>query len=100
MHILRSLALAALASLAFQTVACSSDDNSGSTGSACAEAKKVADECNAKQPTDGGATQTITFDQAKCESAGQQGQTMAQCIVNNRTNCDCFLSCGLKGTCP
>lgn len=81
--------------------ACSSDDSSSTTsGGSCAEAKKVADECNAKQPADGGSTTTITFDQAKCESAGAQGETAAKCIVTNRANCDCFIACGIKGSCP
>lgn len=92
------LALTVLA--LFVNVGCSSDDsNSTTTGGACAEAKKVADECNAK-PKDGGSSTTITFDQAKCESAGSQGQTAAQCIVTNRANCDCFIACGIKGSCP
>jgi hypothetical protein len=83
------------------TAACSSDESSSTTSSgACAEAKKVADDCNAKQPADGGTSTKITFDQAKCESAGAQGQTMAQCIVTNKSNCDCFLACGIKGSCP
>jgi hypothetical protein len=82
------------------TAACSSDDSSSTTsGGSCAEAKKVADECNAK-PTDGGTTITINFDQAKCESAGAQGETAAKCIVANRTKCECFVACGIKGTCP
>ena len=89
----------ATACLALGTFACSSDDTS-STGSACAEAKKVADECNAKQPEDGGTKVTVNFDQAKCESGGSQTQTAAQCIVNNRSNCECFIACGIKGSCP
>jgi hypothetical protein len=91
---------ALLLSLMVTTAACSSDDsNSTTSGGSCAEAKKVADECNAK-PKDGGTTITINFDQAKCESGGAQGETAAKCIVTNRTNCDCFIACGLKGTCP
>ncbi len=83
------------------TAACSSDESSSSTtGGSCQEASKVADECNAKQPTDGGATTKITFDVAKCQSAGAQGETAAKCIVSNRTNCDCFIACGIKGSCP
>jgi hypothetical protein len=99
-HSLRLLALATLASLALGSAACSSDDDSNSTGGACAQAKKVADDCNAKQNPDSGSTTTITFDQAKCESAGSQGQTAANCIVANKSNCDCFIACGIKGTCP
>lgn len=87
------------------TVACSSDDSNGSTGgtssaaTSCGSAKQVADECNAK-PADGGAKTTITFKQDECEKAGDQGKKVADCIVANKSNCDCFLSCSLKGSCP
>ena len=99
MRSLRLLVLAALAALALGNVACSSDDSS-TTGGSCAEAKKVADECNAKQDPDSGSTTTITFDQAKCESGGSQAQTAAQCMVTNRSKCDCMFACALKGSCP
>lgn len=99
----RILALALVASLV-GLVACSDDDEGGSTGStasaasSCAEAKKVADECNAK-PQDGGAQVTVTFDQAKCESSGDQGKKAADCIVANRSNCDCLAKCAISGSC-
>jgi hypothetical protein len=78
-------------------VACSSDGSS-SAASSCAEAKKVADECNAK-PKDGGASVTVNFDQGKCESGGDQAKKAADCIVQNKSNCDCILACSIQGSC-
>lgn len=80
-------------------VACSSDDSSSSATSSCAEAKKVSDACNAQQPKDGGASITTNFDQAKCESGGDQAKKAADCIVANKNNCDCQLKCALTGSC-
>jgi len=82
------------------TVACSSGGSGsvpGGGGTTCAQAKKVSDDCNAKQGDSG---VTFNFDVAKCESGGSQAQTAAQCIVNNSSNCDCMLTCALKGSCP
>ena len=103
MKLVRFFTLGLAVSLA-GLVACSSDDD-GTTSSAsstspggCAEAKKVADECNAK-PWDGGAKLSVKFDEAKCESSGDQGKKAADCIVAHRDDCDCLLSCSLTGSC-
>jgi hypothetical protein len=96
MKFARFIAVALVASLV-GLVACSSDDSS-SAASSCAEAKKVADSCNS-QPQDGGASVTVTFDQAKCESGGDQAKKAADCIVANKGNCDCPLKCSLTGSC-
>jgi hypothetical protein len=98
MKLSQLFAVAVVASLV-GLVACS-DDDASSAASSCAEAKKVSDECNAKQPTDGGATVTTDFDQAKCESGGDQAKKAADCIVANRDRCDCSLACALQGSCP
>lgn len=84
-------------------VACSSDDGATQSENAnqpepCAEAKKVADECNAK-PAKDGAKITADFDTAKCQSSGEQGKKAAECIVTNKSNCDCLLQCALTGAC-
>lgn len=71
--------------------------DSGSGGTRCERAKKIADGCNASQPSDSGVE--INFDQAKCESSGAQGQAAAQCIIDNSTNCDCLLPCAINQTC-
>jgi hypothetical protein len=90
----RLIVLAVVASFA-GLVACSSDDEK-SSASSCAEAKKVSDSCNS-QPKDGGSSITTGFDQAKCESGGDQSKKVADCIVANKSNCDCILKCGLSG---
>ncbi len=96
MKLARSFAVAG-AALMLTLVACASSDSSSSGGSACAQAKSVADTCNAK-PQDGGAKVTLTFDQGKCEGS-DQGKKAAQCIVDNKNNCDCILKCTLTGAC-
>jgi hypothetical protein len=81
-------------------VACSSDSSTtGDQASSCTSAKQVSDDC-AKQ-SDGGSSGsvTVTFDEAKCESGGAQAKTAADCIVTNKSNCDCVLKCSLAGSC-
>jgi hypothetical protein len=95
---LRSLVMTALLSLFVSVVACSSDDAATPAGgSSCEQASKVADDCNAR-PSEGGIKTTITFDKAKCESS-DQAKKAAQCIADNKTNCDCFIKCQLTGSC-
>jgi hypothetical protein len=94
MIVTRLFVFAAVASVV-GLVACSSDEST-SSASSCAEAKKVSDSCNA-QPKDGGGSITTNFDQAKCESGGDQSKKVADCIVANKSNCDCILKCGLSG---
>ena len=100
MKYFRPLTLALVASFA-ALVACSSDDaessSNAATPSPCAEAKQVADDCNAKQT--GSSKVTVNFDQAKCESSGDQGKKAAECIVANKSNCDCLVKCSLAGSC-
>jgi len=92
----RVFAVAAVVSLV-GLVACSSDDSSSSSAaSSCAEAKKASEACNSK-PQDGGVTVTSNFDQAKCESGGDQAKKIADCMVTNKANCDCMLKCALSG---
>jgi len=93
---LRSLAVLAGVALAVGTVACSSDDSSSATASSCAQAKSVSDTCNSA-PKEGGVSITTSFDQAKCESAGDSGKKIADCIVANKSNCDCLLKCAVTG---
>jgi hypothetical protein len=87
-------------------IACSSSSSGSSTSqngtsptSACAQAKSVADTCNA-QPAEGGVQLTVDFDETKCEQAGAQGTTIADCITANKDNCSCVLTCSVKGSCP
>lgn len=95
---LKGLIGGCLAVAIFVLAACSSDDSSASGGS-CSEAKKVADQCKS-QPSDGGAKITVDFDEGKCNSAGDQGKKAADCIVANKSRCDCLLACSLQGSCP
>jgi len=98
MKLSRLFAIAAVTSVA-GLIACSSDDEStgsGSQASTCAEAKKNAEACSSK--TDGGSV-TVTFDQAKCESGGDQAKKAADCINTNKSNCDCLIKCQLSGSC-
>src|SRR5436309_998262 len=97
MKILRLLVVSSLASLFVTLVACSSDSSS-SGGDACSQAKTVADSCSTKSGDSGTGT-TITFDVAQCQNAGDKGQKVAQCIVDNKSNCDCFVKCALSGSC-
>jgi hypothetical protein len=94
---LRSLVSLAAVALAVGLVACSSssDDASGSAAS-CAQAKSVSDSCKSA-PKEGGVSITVDFDQAKCESGGDQGKKVADCIVANKSNCDCVLKCAVTG---
>jgi hypothetical protein len=92
---LRALLTVGFLSLFVALVACSSD-TTASGADTCDQASKVADDCNAK-PAEGGVKITLTFDKAKCASSDKKA---AQCIVDNKTNCDCFIACGVKGTCP
>jgi hypothetical protein len=95
---LRSFVMPALLSLFVTVVACSSDDTAATAGgSSCEQASKVADDCNAK-PSEGGVKVTINFDKAKCESS-DQAKKAAQCIADNKTNCDCFIKCQINGSC-
>jgi hypothetical protein len=99
MTFFRTAAISAAVALAIGLVACSSDDSSNSaTASSCAQAKSVADSCNA-QPKEGGVQMTANFDQGKCESGGDAAKKVADCIVANKSNCDCILKCGLTGAC-
>lgn len=99
MKLVRFFAIGLVASVVGLVACGSDDDESNSTASSCAEAKKVTDECNAKQPTDGGTSVTTNFDQGKCESGGDQAKKVADCIVANKDNCDCSLKCALTGSC-
>ena len=95
---LRTFVVPGFLAMFVTVVACSSDDAAAPAGgSSCDQASKVADDCNAK-PSEGGIKTTITFDKAKCESS-DQGKKAAQCIVDNKTNCDCFIKCTINGTC-
>ena len=84
----------------FAACSSSSDDASSAQASSCSQAKTVVDSCNSKQPADGGLKVTVNFDEAKCESGGDQGKKFADCIVANKDNCDRPAACGLKGSCP
>lgn len=77
------------------SAACSSDDPS-TTASPCAEAKKVSDDCKVESADSG---ISFKFDEAKCESGGDQAKAAATCIVNNKSNCNCLLKCSLSGSC-
>ena len=98
MKILRLLVVSSLASLLLTLVACSSD-SSPSSGDACSQAKTVADSCNSKPAGDSGTSTTFTLDVAQCQSAGDKGQKVAQCIVDNKSNCDCLVKCAIGGSC-
>ena len=97
MKLSRLFALAAVTSVT-GLIACSSDDStgSGSQASTCAEAKTAAESCSSS--SDAGSVK-ITFDQAKCESGGDQAKKAAECIVQNKSNCDCHIKCQLQGSC-
>ncbi len=93
----RSFVVLAGVALVVGLVACSSDDSSSSgVASSCAEAKSVSDACKSA-PKEGGVSLTADFDQAKCESAGDQGKKVADCIIANKSNCDCTLKCAVTG---
>lgn len=98
MHSSRSFVVLAAVALVVGLVACSSSDDSSSSGvaSSCAQAKSVSDACKTA-PKEGGVSITADFDQAKCESAGDQGKKVADCIVANKSNCDCTLKCAVTG---
>ena len=97
MNPLRSLVVLAGVALAVGLVACSSsDDASSATASSCAQAKSVSDACKSA-PKEGGVSITVDFDQAKCEGAGDKGKKVADCIVANKSNCDCTLKCAITG---
>jgi hypothetical protein len=95
MKLVQSLIVVASVATTLALVACSSDSSSGS--SACQQAKTVIDSCNAK-PQDGGLTVTTKFDSAQCEGS-DQAKKAAQCIVDNKSNCDCIIKCSLQGSC-
>ncbi|CAN5753014.1 hypothetical protein BH11MYX4_BH11MYX4_53300 [soil metagenome] len=97
MNFLRSLVVCAGVASMVGVVACSSDDSSASAAS-CSQAKSISDSCKS-QPKDGGSSITLDFDQAKCESGGDQGKKVADCIVANKSNCDCLLKCAVNGAC-
>jgi len=96
MRSLQSFVVLAGVALVVGLVACSSDDSS-SNGASCSQAKSISDSCNAA-PKDGGSSGlTVTFDQGKCESGGDAAKKVADCIVANKSNCDCTLKCAVTG---
>lgn len=98
MKLSHTLFTASAVALMVTLVACSDDDSTSGAASSCASAKKVSDDCNAK-PAEGGVSVTTDFDQAKCESGGDQAKKAADCIAANPQNCDCVLKCALTGSC-
>jgi hypothetical protein len=88
---LRFFVTGALLSMFVALVACSSD--SAADGSTCDQAAKVSDDCNASSADAG---LTITFDKAKCEASDKKA---AQCVIDNKANCDCRIKCAISGTC-
>jgi hypothetical protein len=100
MKLARLLVLGATVSLVALVACSSSDDGSGGAASSCSSAKKIADDCKANaKPSDGGVSITVDFDEAKCESAGDQGKQAADCIVQHKDNCDCVAQCSITGSC-
>lgn len=97
MKLVRSFAVSFGIALMVTISACSSSSSDSSSSGSCDEAKTVADSCNAK-PQDGGTSISITFDSAACAQS-DQGKKAAQCIVDNKSNCDCILKCSLTGSC-
>ena len=95
MKLTQILSIVALGCLVAST-ACSSDDEN-SAASSCGEAKKVADACNANKPADGGVSVSVNFKEEECTKAGDQGKKVADCIVANKSNCDCVVKCSLTG---
>lgn len=94
LSIVRLVSLASFSAL-LALIGCSSDDNS--SASACDEAAKVSDSCSTSAG-DGGSSITVKFDAAKCKQT-DQGKKAAQCIVDNKSKCDCVLKCSLAGSC-
>lgn len=95
LSIVRLVSLVSFSAL-LALIGCSSDDST-SSASACDEAAKVSDSCSTSGG-DGGSSITVKFDAAKCKQT-DQGKKAAQCIVDNKSKCDCVLKCSLAGSC-
>ncbi len=74
--------------------ACSASKTEILDANACAEAKRVTNQC-----TSSGSGIKVDFDQSKCETGGDQAKKAADCIVANKDRCECAVSCALVGTC-
>jgi hypothetical protein len=72
---------------------------SDSVASACEDASKAVEACNAKQSSDSGVSVTLTFDAKKCQDSGDQGKKAADCINANKDKCDCMAKCAVQGSC-
>jgi hypothetical protein len=72
---------------------------SDSTASACEDAAKAVEACNANQSSDSGVSIKVTFDAKKCQDSGDTGKKAADCINANKGKCDCMGKCALSGSC-